>query len=357
MVFYKSTGDRQNTTLLRTLQIGLALYSIGYIFVLYTGYKNLLAAQGPFLATLAGLGLAIAAWVFAKFVGSADRGIRTQWPAFALVLLLSAAGVFNFLMLTLEGKRIFVEAVDASQDAFSNLKASARANVRNNDLATAKAVVDGKAHAFVTEVRNRMNCGYGPAARDLQNQLLTVLPELKLPTAGNRANTDAECEARANAYQQAIDDAWGSSPKGRQLAQVESDLSEIIAKSDQQKAKMDGYRDAANTDGISYIIGDGRTQMSNVDQIYKELVEKLRGYAPNPGLPTHLQLDTLSKLGDWNQIFSIFLARLDKISTYFYLALAFGADYLLVWMFMRLRTYRSRQPPEPTIKPSEVEHL
>src|SRR5262245_41826765 len=88
-------------------------YSVVFLSILVYGYYFLFSgvrAAGVLLALI----LPAIAWGIAKVIGTSQEGIRGHIPFFVLLLTLSAAGVFNALMLRLEGPLIFKEAIDAA---------------------------------------------------------------------------------------------------------------------------------------------------------------------------------------------------------------------------------------------------
>jgi len=125
-ILFKNSKDNQEAGQLRGIQIILILFSIIFVFVLYQGWYTLFSNYGAWIATIGALLLAALAWSLGKFIGSSEGGITSNGLLFVLLLLLSAAGVLNWMMITLEGPTIFSESVKSAQDSFTQLSTSAK---------------------------------------------------------------------------------------------------------------------------------------------------------------------------------------------------------------------------------------
>ena len=111
---HSQDGDYMKTNVLhdqlsryKTLLWVVANFSFVFIAVLTNGYYNLFVTKVGLFALIIGLMLALLAWSLAKFIGTSAGGIRENVPLFVLLLLLSAVGVFNSLMINLEGIKNF----------------------------------------------------------------------------------------------------------------------------------------------------------------------------------------------------------------------------------------------------------
>ncbi len=355
-ILFKNSKDNQEAGQLRGIQIILILFSIIFVFVLYQGWYTLFSNYGAWIATIGALLLAALAWSLGKFIGSSEGGITSNGLLFVLLLLLSAAGVFNWMMITLEGPTIFSESVKSAQDSFTQLSTSAKKNVGDATLAAKEADVKVKQILFINEVRNRLNCGYGPVAKKRQDELEAVLPGLKLPSAP-QGRAAQQCIARAEIYDQAINNTWNATPDGKRLNEISNQLTSITARVDEAAAQLQALRNNANNSGGRYILGSGRNELQRLNEVYRSQLAILHTYAPDVGLPTDLNLTTLSRLGEWSQIVSIMVSRLDTISTHVYLALSVLLDYLLVHLFSRYRAIKLRQPNHSVITKTAVRHL
>ena len=358
-ILFKNSKDNHEASQLRGIQIILILFSVMFVFILYQGWYTLFSHYGAWIATIGAVVLAALAWSLGKFIGSSEGGITSNGLLFLLLLLLSAAGVFNWMMITLEGRTIFLESVVSTEDTFTQLSVSARKNVTDATLAAKEADVIGKQQSFLAEVRNPLNCGYGPVARQRQAELEVILPELRLPSPpqGRAAQSAEQCIARSEVYRQAIEDAWNATSDGKRLNGIRSQLASITARVDQATAQLDALRNGANNNGVGYILGSGRNELQRLNEVYRTQLAAVRTYAPDPDLPSNLNLTTLSRLGEWSQIVSVMISRLDTISTYVYLALSVLLDYLLVHLFARYRVIKLRQPNRAVITKTAVRHL
>lgn len=358
-ILYKSSKDNHEASQIRGLQIILVLFSLMFLFILYQGWYTLFSHYGAWIATIAAVVLAALAWSLGKFIGSAEGGITGNGLLFLLLLLLSAAGVFNWMMITLEGRTIFQESILSAEDAFTKLSVSARKNVSDALLTAKETNVRRKQQSFLAEVRNPQNCGYGPVAKQRQAELEVIMPDLIMPSPpqGRATQSAEQCIARADYYRQVIDDAWNATPDGKRLNAIKTQLASINAKVDDSTAQLDALRNGANNNGVSYILGSGRNELQRQNEVYRTQLAAVRTYAPDPDLPANLDLTTLSRLGEWSQIVSVLFSRLDKISTFVYLLLSVLLDYLLCHLFSRYRALRMRQPKVAMVTKMAVRHL
>jgi hypothetical protein len=263
------------------------------------------------------------------------------------------------MMIHLEGKTIFLEAVTGAEDAFAGLKTSAIQNVTDNALSANETDFKNKEGMFLREVRNPQNCGYGPIARQRLDELKAVLPNLQLPSQGARVRglSAVDCSDRANVFRDAIDREWESTDAGKKLGDVRTTQATITGTIDQKLQELHAMRERAGTDGVDYILGTGRDDLQNLNEAYKDLLSKVATYAPNNGLPRGLELTTVSRLGEWSQIISVITSRFDQVSTYVYIALAVFMDFMLIYIFREYRTVKMRQPKKASPINPDVPHL
>jgi uncharacterized oligopeptide transporter (OPT) family protein len=90
--------NTETMALHRTLQWVVVVFSIFFFYVLANGYYNLIVYKSEFLAVVFGVILASLAWGLAKFIGSSISGIKGHFPMFVCLLIISALGVFNWLI-------------------------------------------------------------------------------------------------------------------------------------------------------------------------------------------------------------------------------------------------------------------
>lgn len=316
-------------------------FSIVFFFVLANGYFNLFISKGEFLAWVVGILLASIAWSLAKFIGTSPGGIKSNAPLFVMLLLVSAVGVFNSLMVNLEGKRIFQEAIDESSATFHNLLLEAENKLTIPSLEAKRARVDKLKIPFYEELRNPINCGQGASARKLAQPIKDELPEFQvLSGRGNCANIPR----LISSYDEQIETLLRNSPEF-----TNSRYNEIIQLKDRVKQADDEARKYLIE--IKNAINNGanpltepRRALEDLATSYQNLVQEVSKYAQNSNSPRTLNINAVRNLGEWSQLLNLIFSRLDKPATYVYLALAFFFDWILVYLFSRLSDIKRGHP-------------
>ncbi len=357
---FASDKERHEANLLRGFQLVVLCFSIVFLVILFGGWHSLFASSSAPVAIFGPLLLAFLAWGLGRYIGMSDGGVAKKIPLFALLLILSAAGVFNWMMITLEGKTVFLEAVSTSEDAFTKIQQSAKKSVVNGMLANKETDVKGKAQLFLSEVKNPLNCGYGPVARQRLAELMAVLPSLRLPSlpgTGSGLMTAEVCSSRAESFNGAIEQVWNSSEDGKNLEAIRAKLEGIVAVTDQSAAELSLLRQRAEDEGTSFILGEGRTKLESLNDTYKKQLAIVMSHSPDVELPRSLDLATIMRLGEWSQIVSVMASRLDHISTYVYLGLAVFIDFMLIYVFAEYRGLKMRQPRQMVTSNTGMRHL
>ena len=142
-------------------QVIALLYSIVFVGIIFWGYFNLLGALGPYLAVLVSTILAIFAWSIARFIGYDGNGIRGNFPAFVLMLIISGVGIFNSLMLNLEGRRIFSDRIEVAQERFNVLEVAALKEQKMQGIESKIKEFNSDKEALMAEIQSPGNCGNG----------------------------------------------------------------------------------------------------------------------------------------------------------------------------------------------------
>ena len=341
----------------RTIQMVVVAYSLIFTFILYNGWFHLFSQNGYALASLGSFLLSFLAWNLGRFIGLSDGGIASKTPLFILLLILSAAGVFNWMMITLEGNRISTQTVLSAQQRFEALKISAVKNNGDQKLATKKSDYDIKMQRFLNEVENPLNCGHGTAAAQRLVELKGVIPNLILPNVPHTPGNVNSCKNLALLYKVSIEQEWDSTPDGKALAAVQNQLAEITGEVDTVQQRLKDLKSAADHNGSSYILTMGKSELQELGNSYGSLLRKLDQFAPNNGLPTSLDTSSLSSLGEWSQIIPLIIARIGEASTYVYILLAAFMDWMLIYMFSHYRAQKSKQRSRPASPDVSASHF
>lgn len=337
----------------RVIQLICLFYSIVFVALIAGGYflllqKNMLVAL-IFSVLLAGI-----AWNTAKFLGSTERGIQTHFPLFLLLLIISAVGVFNNLMLNLEGRRIFLETVEDTEKRFNALNEATARYAENPAVATKIARVDSLLGTLVNEIRNPANCGQGPEALRIMAELREDLPELR-PLSGDWTDCKRNDELAAlyaeTIEQQKIKAPWYvEADYGNLLATRR----EIAANSEAARQTLRDLRTEVSLSYASGLLKSVTPKLEDLGSIYRADAEKLSVYSRAEDVPRSLDLRSVENLGEWSQLVDLVVSRIDRASTYIYLALAIFLDWTMVYMFGLVRKNAigvSRGPAGPLQSP------
>ncbi len=264
----------------------------------------------------------------------------TSVPLFIALLVISATGVMNAAFLNLEGKAVFNEAIIGSQNAFGQV-----ANRAIDRLSVTKAIenrarVETLTDALIKEIDNPLNCGQGPKAQQIMQELQRLLPGFT-PLSG--AVSCQQNQAVVSSYRDKIDGLVENAAWNNPV------LWDIIAKSRAEKQRLQTLEAQAAGGTAFTLISTIKPALKDIDVSYRDKLERLDGNGGKiEGLSPTLPLAEVNSLGEWSQLIDLVLSRLSKPSTYVYIFLAIGADWLMVYLFRRLRKARAAVPGKTT---------
>ncbi len=309
----------------RSNQILLALFSVLFVAIVTYGYYHLLRDFGWFLAIFFAAVVSAFAWFLARVSGSSDDGSRVNWFLVIPLFLVSAAGVYNSMMVFLEGGQVLTDAASDSQQQFGVLESAAKKQLTASGVSSQVAKVHTLRDALFSEIENPLNCGQGPEARRLINELRRELPGFEPLSSPGRNCTQNKADIAA--YEKRNDDQVARAPWNNaaisgvaaeaarargELADLRGEISKSYAPSDLQQ--------------VSGIFEDYQNQ-------YQDLRYKLSQEANVDGVPEALPVVAAQSLGNIYKLPALIFSRLHEISTYVYFILAFGFDMLLVYLF------------------------
>lgn len=342
---------------LSTLTLIVFAFSIVFFAVLANGYYILFVKNGVILAGLIGVLLAFIAWSLGKFIGSSESGIRGHIPLFVLMLLLSAVGVFNSLMMNLEGQRIFQESIDNASARYKELPILAKQAMGIPVLEEKKAKVNSLMNSLEQEIRNPRNCGEGPEARRIIIKIKQELPDFE-KLSGNTLNCDVndqEVNQLVEMYKAQIKEKLYNSKLfvDNNYAEIENARNKIIQTEEVAQLKLGQLRtEVSNGTDSRNLLKNTRPRLEDLASDYQSLALDLskysRGDVASKVEPT-LDLSAVRNLGEWSQLINLLISRLDKLQTYVYLFIALFADWILIYLFAQLRTHRLAQPKKKNV--------
>jgi hypothetical protein len=314
-------------------QIVAGLYSLIFFGSVASGYFYLFK-NNPVIAGVVAAIFALLAWFLAKMIGNSEGGIKTQKPLFGLLLVISAYGIFNALLLNLEGEKIFVETITDAQDNFRNVQAAA-------ERETAKVGIDKKIKgvrnleaALYSEINHPIRCGQGPAARQILASLQQQLPDF-IPLSNTRVDCSQNEKVIAD-YKQRIGDLIVRAPWNN------ADLSRVITESRSARDELETLKITAASGLAPNLIKTVTPKLEALDTRYRSALETLSRQVDTTNLKPRLELSSVESLGDWSQLINIIIDRISKPTTWIYLLLAGFADWMMVHLFTLVRQHKTR---------------
>jgi hypothetical protein len=315
----------------RVIQTIVALYSFVFFGVIAYGYFYLAVGLNVALALLIAIVAATLAWFLAKFIGQSDGGIRANVPAFALLLLISATGVYNSAMINLEGGRIVSETAGDSQERFAQLKRAAQ-SAFGKDIAAYNDVI-GLRDSLIAELRNPANCGQGNEADRILDRLERALPGFRRLSAGGERC--AQIERVAAEYRSKVDE----------LLPTRFPNLMLIGEADSARDELRALQAQATTDYAPSMLRTTKGLLVKQNDRYRDLYGRLEQAGGRvDDLPTQLDMAGVQNLGDATKLPMLFIDRLDRGSTYVYLAIAIFFDWLMIYFFQQARRNQVRRP-------------
>lgn len=319
----------------RSNQVLLALFSILFVTIIAYGYYHLLRDFGWFIALVFGVIIAAFAWYLGRVAGTSEDGKRINWVLVSPLFIISAAGVYNSMMVFLEGEQVLTDTASASQQHFGLLENAAQTELASSGVSRQVNQVYTLRDALFSEIENPLNCGQGPEARRLISEIRRELPEFQPLSSPSR-----DCSQNAAVledYRARIDDLiarapWNNAALNRVATEAGAarqelaDLRGVIARSysPEDIHQITGIFDNFQTQyqDIRFRLG----QQTNVDDI-----------------PQELPIIAAQSLGNVYKLPALILSRLDEASTYVYFIIALGFDLLLVYFFQLVTRSRVKK--------------
>jgi hypothetical protein len=319
----------------RSMQILLALFSAVFLAVVAYGYYHLLTNFGWFVALVGGVVIALIAWFLARVAGTADGGDRINWILIAPLFVISAAGVYNSMMVYLEGGQVLSDAASGAQKQFGALETAAGANLRTAGIAQRTNQINSLRDALFSEIRNPLNCGQGPEARRLIAELQRELPGFK-PLSGGR--DCAQNDSVIGDYRPRIAALVAAAPWN------DAEVNDVLKKAAAAREQLAELRAEVSRNYSPERIHEVSSKLESHQSGFQDLRFRLGKEVDVSSIPDELPITAAQSLGNIYKLPALFLSRLDQASTYMYLLVAFGFDILLVYLFKLAAQNRVRRP-------------
>lgn len=320
----------------RSIQVLVALFSVIFIIVIAYGYYHLLTGFGWFVALLVGLIIAAVAWFLARVAGTGEGGMKKNWVLIIPLFLISAAGVYNSLMVYLEGQQVLSDTASDAQRRFGMLETAANGQLESQGIARRINHVNSLRDALFSEIQNPLNCGQGPEARRVIAELQRELPEFK-PLSSPVANC-TQNEPVINDYKARIGTLVAGAPWN------DATLNDVAAKAAQARTNLADLRSEITRSYTPESIRQIASIFEEQQTSYQDLLFRLGKKTDISSLPQELDVVSAQSLGNIYKLPALFFSRMDQASTFAYLLVALGFDLLLVYLFQLVAKNRVRRP-------------
>lgn len=277
----------------RGIQILLALFSFVFFAIISYGYYHLLIGSGWFIALIGGAVIALVAWFLGRWIGTTPGGPWANKANYFLMLFLlaiSSAGVFNSMMVYMEGEKILVDTATESQVNFATLETAARSQLKASGAEAKLGTINGLREALFSEIRSPRNCGEGPAARQIMDTLRRELPGF-IPLSGSGRNCDRDEEVVAD-YNKRIDSLLAGAPWNN------ANLVAVATVARDESAKLEKIRTDVATSYSPERLKQYVSMFLTSDGVYRKAVGDLAKDAKIEGIAPSLPLESAQYLGN-----------------------------------------------------------
>lgn len=318
----------------RSIQVLLAIFSVIFIAVIAYGYYHLLVSFGWFIALIGGLLVAGLAWYLARVAGTGPGGIKNNWILVIPLFLVSAAGVYNSMMVFLEGEQVLADTTSDAQTQFSALEEAANRKLAADGVTNRINQINSHRDSLISEIKNPLNCGQGPEARRLISELKRELPEFE-PLSG--ARNCEQNDAVVADYNERIDALIARAPwNNSELVAVSNGAEKARSELGELRKEISRSYSATDISQIGSILEGHQTE-------YQDLLLRLGKQTDVADLPDRLDIVAAQSLGNVYRLPALFISRLDEASTWVYLLVALGFDLLLAYFFQLATANRVRR--------------
>lgn len=341
-----SAANRQKLNRFYTLQAITLLYSIVFVALIFGGYYFLLQKNTLLAVSVSGI-LAGIAWFSARFIGLSEGGLIRNLPLFLLLLILSAVGIFNNLMLNLEGKKIFVETIDNATAQLIDLRVTAEKNMIDDEIEIRENTIWKTFDLLEKEIRNPVNCGQGPEARKIIDRLKQQLPDFVELSGMISCDKTEEIIASYRATIRSLinNSDWYISAKYEELVSARQTIRESV---DSATARLAELRQVSSTQFPPFLIKNVAPELQLIAGQYAANYQLAQSFTKVEELPARIDTSSVENLGEWSQLINLMIARMDKPQTYVYLLLAFFFDWLMVHLWSLIRENSAGLKPAKT---------
>jgi hypothetical protein len=267
--------------------------------------------------------------------------------------VVSAVGVFNSLMLTWRGDKVFYDTANDAAAKFQILSQTAQANLSNPEAEKFIGEVNALKQALGQEMRNPVNCGEGAASMQIMARIKEKIPSFTQLSGGFK--DCSKVDEIVALYDAQIDKALPSAPilASLRYADVLTVKNAVIKADKDAKVLLDAAaQDLHNGKNKISVV---RPQIENIAVLYRETAQLLTKNLPadlQKNITSELDLNAVQALGDPSQFLQLIVSRIGDWFTWFVVVIAVALDSILIVLFARTYKYGRAIP---TGKKAEVE--
>jgi hypothetical protein len=319
----------------RSIQVLLFVFSLIFFAIISYGYFNLFSRSGYFLAFVGAALMAVFAWYLARVIGTSPGGLRRNWILFVPLVVVSSAGVYNSLMLYLEGNRIISDTIVETQGQFSRLQSTAEHGLAESGATAHVNRVRSLSEALFSEIRNPLNCGQGQEARRLIAELQRELPGFTaLSNAGQNCTRNEDV---IGDYRTRVDALLARADWNNPV------MNNIVSQSNQARQSLEELRSNTGSSFVPTMLQGTLSALETHDSTYRDLRRRLSQIVNVRDLDEGLHISEVQDLGNAFKLPALFIERLDQPATYVYLIVAIGFDLFMVYLFELVSSNRMRR--------------
>jgi hypothetical protein len=334
---HRNAGTGDKAALLALIGI-----SILFAFVIGRGWKTLFSGYGAVASWSAAIVLVAIAlslcWAIASERVHHPNAVSTVAAYFFFLINISALGTINTLFLQFQGSAVVRAEVDKAIITITKLKTEGLSFIDTKeydeyDRQLGKLMIDLR-----QEIESPVNCGQGPKALEIINEIKRLVPGFQPLNLGNNCqnfDNKARVDQVITTYKAKIDEGKKVSPV------YVAKKNEILAKTTIEAGAQDMLNKVYSIP--REITSDAelfsaRNDLETVAQTYllhrQELAARARGQ--DKLIPSVIDTSSITALGNIGQVIPFIISRLNEIATYIYVLIALLLDVAMILAFKRV---------------------
>jgi hypothetical protein len=299
---------------------------------------DFLSAALTLFKYIAAFGIAILGVVLAKGVAAERMRIDSEsspkftntWKAyFAVLLLISALGTMNSLLMLFLQDSLLTDAITNTVHNLQQLQAKVDENLATPEYDKKRAKIDHLFDNFEKELSNPANCGFGAESNQRFRELQAELPDLKPLKLGSGScrNIDALISTYRDAVSRQKDDIPDANTKQRFQKRISMLETIKQAISDIEKLRIE------NTNLNKDIVGP---KLSPAWTIYQNTLGEAQLLAGTSfGLPSTISDPSIAGMGGILEVLPMLAKQWTNPAAYLIFLFAVLFDVLLIEFFSR----------------------